>query len=75
MNKEKVIEKLIAFYEYQLKYFDNPMWRGKEDRLALLNQAFGATEYAAMMCEEADSEISDLWNEKWRQVFVDKMCQ
>ena len=75
MSKEKVIEKLIAFYKHQLKYFDNPMWRRTEDRLALFTQAFGATEYAAMMCEEAESEISDLWNEKWRQVFVDKMYQ
>lgn len=75
MNKKKVIEKLIAFYNHQLKYFDNPMWKEDKDKLALFNQAFGATEYAAMLCEEADTEISNLWNEKWRQIFIEKMYE
>lgn len=75
MSKKKVIKKLIAFYKRQLKYFDSPLWREEKDKLALFNQAFGATEYAAMMCEEAGSEISDLWNENWRQAFIDKMYQ
>lgn len=75
MNKKKVIKKLIAFYKRQLKYFDSPLWKEEKDRLTLFHQAFGATEYAAMICEEAASEISDLWSEKWRQVFFDKMCQ
>ena len=64
-------EKLIAYFNRQMLNMEiNPT-----ERRTYFNHAFGALEFACMTLNNWDkeSELIDLWNEKWKPKFEAKV--
>ena len=68
-------EKLIKLWERKERYIEKAT--EPADRKIFFSQAFGALEMAMDMVDnwDAEAELIDLWNNKWRERLEDKVYE
>lgn len=69
----EIIDTLKKFYRYLLNMMDKPSWSDPKEKEKLFNQAYGATEFAALLDPSLDDELTVLWNDNYRGIFRSKI--